>query len=158
MRRITGSLLPALAAAILILGACTPGGRDRRPHRRRLPSTAASAAAPSGATGDVCADADAVKTSLDSLASTDVKAVGKDGLSAAVDAVKAAVETLIASAGPAVSTQATALKTALDNLGTSISGLASDAAVADKAADIQTAVAGVKTAADDLRAALPGCS
>ena len=130
MPRITGSLLPALAAATLILGACTSTGATPVPSAA-APSTAASAAAPSGA-ADVCAEADAVKASLDSLASTDLKAVGKDGLSAAVDAVKAAVETLVASAGASVSTQATALKAALDNLGTVVAGLTSDASVAEK--------------------------
>ena len=157
MRRITGSLLPALAAATLILGACTSSGATSAPSAA-APSTAASAAAPSGAAGDVCADADAVKASLDSLASTDLKAVGEGRADAAVDAVKVAVETLVVSAGASVSTQATALKAALDNLGTVVSGLTSDASVAEKAADIQTSVAAVKTAASDLRAALPGCS
>ena len=63
MPRITGSLLPALAAVTLILGACTSTGATSAPSAAA--PTTASAAAPSGA-ADVCADADAVKASLDS--------------------------------------------------------------------------------------------
>ena len=62
------------------------------------------------ATDDVCADREALRSSVDALADVDVRAEGTNGVEAAVDEVSTDLEALSASAGSELEPQVTALQ------------------------------------------------
>jgi hypothetical protein len=105
-------------------------------------SAAGSSTAPSG---DVCADRDALRTSVDALTDLDVVAEGTNGVTAAVSAVKDDLAALRSSAGADLQPQVQAVQDAVDELETAVADLDSGGAAA-----AVTAVAGVATSARTL--------
>lgn len=148
-------LLPFLAIAALAIAACSTGTSSSAPTASSAAS-APAASAPAEA-GDVCTDAAAVESSLIALKDLDLKAVGKNGLDAAVTEVRTAVANLAESAKDEVGAEAQALTTSLEDLEATVSGLADDATVAAKVAEVQAAVTDVRDAATNLKAALTSC-
>jgi hypothetical protein len=78
-------------------------------------SATGSSTAPSG---DVCADRDALRTSVDALTNLDVVAEGTNGVTAAVSDVKDDLAALRSSAGADLQPQVQAVQDAVDELET----------------------------------------
>jgi hypothetical protein len=105
-------------------------------------SATGSSTAPSG---DVCADREALRSSVDALKNLDVVAEGTNGVTAAVSAVKDDLAALRSSAGPELQPQVQAVQDAVDKLQTAVANLDSGGAAA-----AVTAAAGVATSARTL--------
>ena len=86
------------------------------------------------ATDDVCADSEALSSSVDALADVDVRAEGTNGVEAAVDDVSTDLEALKASAGSDLEPQVDALQGSLDDLRTAAADIDSEGAAATVAA------------------------
>ena len=95
---------------------------------------------------------------MTTLKDTDLKTIGKAGLTSAIETLESLVAALAASAKATAGPEVQALTTSIANLRTTLEGLSSDASVVEKASDVQAAVAGVRTAAQALRATLTQCS
>jgi hypothetical protein len=109
---------------------------------------AAESSAPGSSTapsGDVCADREALRTSVDALTNLDVVAEGTNGLTAAVGDVKDALAALRSSAGSELQPQVQAVQDAVDELETAVPNIDSGGAAA-----AVTAVADVATSAQTL--------
>lgn len=149
------ALLPmAVAVTIAVLGACSSTGSP--PSASTVVPSAASSGPVTG--GAMCEDAAALRSDLADLKGLDLKAVGKDGLTAAIGKVEASITTLATSAKDVAGPQVEALTTALASLKTALGNVTSDASVAEKSADIQAAVGEVEVAATALKSALTQCS
>ena len=105
----------------------------------------------------MCADRDALRTSVDALTNLDVVAEGTNGLTAAVTDVKDDVAALGSSAGSELQPQVQAVQDAVDELETAVANIDSGGAAA-----AVTAVADVATSArtllDSLEAGACGAS
>ena len=97
------------------------------------------------ASGDVCADRDALRTSVDSLQDVDVAAEGTNGLEEALGDVKDDLTALSASAGAELQPQVQAVQDAVDQVETAAANLDSGGA-----AQAVTAVSGLVSAAGAL--------
>ncbi len=86
------------------------------------PTTSGSSTA---ATGDVCADREALSESVDALKNVDLIAGGTNGLTAAIDDVKQALTALRTSAGSELRPQVQAVQDSLDRLQTAAGNLGS---------------------------------
>ena len=105
-------------------------------------SAAASSNAPSG---DVCADREALSTSIDALTNLDVVAEGTNGVTAAVSDVNDDLAALRSSAGSELQADVQAVQDAVDEVETAVATLDSGGAAA-----AVTAVAGLATSARTL--------
>jgi hypothetical protein len=116
------------------------------------PTTTAASAVGSTATtgsaapsGDVCADREALRGSVDALQDVDVRAEGTDGLEAAIGDVKADLATLSASAGSELQPQVQAVRDAIEQVETAVANFDSGGA-----AQAVTAVSALASAASAL--------
>lgn len=109
-----------------------------------VPATAA-------ASGDACADREALRTSVAGLADVDVVAEGTNGLTVAADAVKSDLEKVRASAGSEVEPQVQAVQDAIAATEAGLANLGEDGA-----AEIATALADLSTATTNLLTSLEG--
>ena len=105
-------------------------------------SPTGSSAAPSG---DVCADREALRTSVDALTNLDVVAEGTNGVTAAASDVKDDLAALRSSAGAELQPQVQAVQDAVDEVETAVANLDSGGAAA-----AVTAVADLATSARTL--------
>jgi hypothetical protein len=105
-------------------------------------------------TPDVCEQSEAVRQSVEDLASLDVIASGTDGLNAAVDNVRTEVSSLKETVSDDVEPEVEALETAIDDARDAFANIDSDAALSARIADVENALGGIATAAADLRTAL----
>ena len=96
-----------------------------------------SSAAPSG---DVCADRDALRSSVAALTDVDLVAEGTNGVKTAISAVKDDLTALKASAGSELRPEVQAVQDGIDQLETAV-----DAGSAAQAATALTSVAGAAT-------------
>jgi len=108
-------------------------------------SAPASTVASPTSTGDVCADREALRTSVDALTEVDLVAEGTNGVTAAVDDVKDALAALRSSAGSELRPQVDAVQDAIDEVETAVADLDSGGAAA-----AVTAVASLATSARTL--------
>ena len=115
------------------------------------PASAASSSAP--ANSALCADAAALRASLDKLRHVNVGAGMADEITADLNEVKTALTTLVNDAQGQWQAQTSALSSALAKLGTSISNLAAHPGVS-ALSDVVTALGEVNTAAQNLLAAV----
>lgn len=93
----------------------------------------------------MCAEREALSSSVAALADVDLRAEGTNGLTAAVDAVKEDFAALRGSLSAELQPQAQAVQDALDELGTAVADLGSGGAAA-----AATAVSNLATAAGTL--------
>lgn len=115
-------------------------------------STAASAAA-SPSNSVLCADAAALRASLDKLAHVTVGTGMASEITADFNDVKTALETLVTDARGQYQAQSSALNSALSKLGTAVSDMAAHPG-ASTVSGVVTAIGGVTTAGQDLLAAV----
>ena len=101
-------------------------------------STASDSSAASS--GDVCADRDALRSSIAALTSVDLVAEGTNGAKAAINAVKDDLAALRTSAGSELQPEVKAVQDGLDELETAV-----DAGSAAQAATALTKLAGAAT-------------
>ncbi len=123
--------------------------RRRRPHRAVVDDQWGSTAA----SGDVCADREALRESVDALKNVDLIAGGTNGLTAAIDDVKQALTALRTSAGAELQPQVQAVQDSLDRLQTAVGNLgagggrAAVTAVSDLATSAQTLLGSLQAGA-----------
>lgn len=99
---------------------------------------------------EACADAEALRASVDELKDVDLVAEGTDGASAALSAVKNDLTALRESAGDEVQPEVQALEDAIDELETAVDDLDSDPAGAVQAvSDVGTSASTLISALDD---------
>jgi hypothetical protein len=126
-------------------------------------TTTASSAATTAATGssvapaneELCADREALRTSVDALRDIDLVAEGTDGVKTAVTAVKDDLEALRASAGDELRPQVDAVQGDLDDLEAAIEDLGSGGAAAAVSA-VTSLVGSAGTLLDELQAGACG--
>jgi hypothetical protein len=98
------------------------------------PAVSSSTPASSASSGDMCADREALSSSVDALKAVDLRAEGTNGVTAAVDAVKDDLATLRGSLSAELQPQAQAVQDAVDELETAVADLGSGGAAASAAA------------------------
>jgi hypothetical protein len=102
-------------------------------------TTTAPAAASAPASDDVCADREALRSSVDALVDVDVVAEGTDGVTAAIADVKDNLTALRGSAGDELQPDVQAVQDAVDDLETTVdTGTIGSGGAADAAAAIAT--------------------
>jgi hypothetical protein len=136
------SLLLAVAALSWLLIGC--GGNTSSASTEPTATTSATAG---------CADAAALKSSLDALKNVDVKNDGVDALTTALTDVKTKLDAAAASASSVLKPQIQQVQTAVDSLQTATNGL-STSNVTQKAPAIADALAQVATATSALTTTL----
>jgi hypothetical protein len=109
------------------------------------PAVSVSSPGSSTASGDMCADRDALSSSIAALKDVDVAAEGTNGVTAAVDAVKEDLAALRGSLSAELQPQGQAVQDALDDLETAVANLDSGGAAA-----VVTAATNLATAAGTL--------
>ncbi|HKY17190.1 MAG TPA: hypothetical protein VJM33_19845 [Microthrixaceae bacterium] len=109
-------------------------------------SSATTAAPTTEAEGDVCADRDALQSSVEELRDVDLTAEGTNGVEAAVGAVKEDLDALGTSVSDELEPEVEAVRTAVDELETAVDDLDSDGGVSNALA----AVAAVARSASTL--------
>ncbi len=142
--RVVPRVLVCVAIAVLAV-ACSDkqdssSSTDRTTTTESL-SSAGTSTTPGGTTasGDLCADRDALRSSVDDLKSLDVVAEGTSGLESAVGKVKDDLSSLSSAAGDELKPEVDDVKKSVDDLETAVSQLGSGGA------------AGVPTAISDLQ-------
>lgn len=144
----------AFAIAVgLVVAACS--GSAASPAASAAGASPAAASPAAGAeSGDVCANADALRTSIDELKAIDVVTVGTAGLQAAVDNVRTAGTAVKETAGSEIGPSVDALLASLDGLKTAIDGVGEASVAGESARAIRAAVAEVGTSATALTTAI----
>jgi len=115
------------------------------------PSSSSAAASPSGSA--LCADAAALRSSLDQLRHVSVQSGAVSQITADLNNVKAALTTLVTSAHGQFQAQTSALSAALDTLKTAVSSLGASPGVST-VSGVVSALGKVNTAAQNLLAAI----
>jgi hypothetical protein len=148
------SRLALLAGAALLATLPLTGCSDSA-DTATTPTTSAAASAPaaSAPAGQVCADADTARASLQGLVDLNILQEGTNALKANFDTFKADVDTLIASAQAEFATETDAVKAAVADLQGAIGELAAEPSVADVAA-LAPALASVKSTTEALLTAV----
>jgi hypothetical protein len=154
--RSVGQRLGAGVVAVTLWGSALVACAGPEPAERSSPASPVSARAtptarPSGA-HNVCADAAAVWTSLDSLLSRDFS--GVDGAEAAVKRLQANLRRLRASGSGEVRRQAAALSASVADLGDAIRRVRGGESPTEVWPQVRAAAAEVKTNAANLRKSL----
>ncbi|MCU0284628.1 MAG: hypothetical protein MUD13_12175 [Candidatus Nanopelagicales bacterium] len=146
--------LALLAGAALLVTLPLTGCSDSA-DTATTPTTSAAASAPaaSAPAGQVCADADTARASLQGLVDLNILQEGTNALKANFDTFKADVDTLIASAQAEFATETDAVKAAVADLQGAIAELAAEPSVADVAA-LAPALASVKSTTEALLTAV----
>lgn len=133
-------------AGLAILGLLASCGDDDEPSSTAsTPSTATTAASDSAPSGDVCADREALSSSVQALEDLDVRTEGTEGLPATITSLKGDLAALQDSVDDEVKPQVQAVQDSVDELETAVDNIDSDGA-----AQAATAVASVATAAATL--------
>jgi hypothetical protein len=119
-------------------------------------TTAAATGTSAGpANEELCADREALATSVDALKDIDLVAEGTDGVKSAVTAVKDDLEALRASAGDELKPQVDAVRSDIDDLEAAIEQLGSGGASAAVSA-VTSLVDSARTLLDELQAGACG--
>jgi hypothetical protein len=158
LRIVTGTARRRLALAVCglaLLAGCGSGSTSSSSSpsaAASAPATSSSAAAsPSGSA--LCADAAALRSSLDQLRRVNVQPGAVSQITANVNDVKAALATLVTNAHGRFQSQTSALSAALDTLKTAVSSLGASPGVST-VSGVVSALGQVNTAAQNLLAAV----
>jgi hypothetical protein len=144
------------ACGLALLAGCGSGGSSSgsTPSAATSPSAAAaSSAAASPSNSTLCANAAALRASLDQLRHVKVARGAASEITADLNDVRAALTTLVTDARGRWQTQTSALSAALDTLGTATSSLATSPGASTVSA-VVAALGQVNTAAQNLLAAV----
>ena len=123
MRRSAAVKLLVFVLVCLVAAACGGSGNDTE---GAAPATSTTVATSTTATSQACADAAALKASVDELDQLDPRQAGKAGIQAALDKVQANLATLKGSARSQWGSQLTELDGAVQALKTTIGGIDGD--------------------------------
>jgi hypothetical protein len=158
LRIVTGTASRRLALAacgLALLAGCGSGSTSSSSSpsaAASAPATSSSAAAsPSGSA--LCADAAALRSSLDQLRHVSVQPGAVSQITANLNNVKAALTTLVTNAHGRFQAQTSALSAALDTLKTAVSSLGASPGVST-VSGVVSALGQVNTAAQNLLAAV----
>ena len=150
--RIVRGVLACLAIGALV-ASC--GDDDDTTSATTAPTASAGSGGSVAPAGDVCADREALSTSVDALKNVDIRAEGTNGLTTAIGAVKDDLAALRTSAGDELQPQVQAVQSALDDVQTAVGNVGSGGVAA-----AVTAVASLgsasKTLLDQLQAGACG--
>jgi hypothetical protein len=144
-----GRRLALAACGLALLAGCGSGSTSSSSSASATSSSAA--AAPSGSA--LCADAAALRSSLDQLRRVNVQAGAVSQITASLNDVKAALTKLVNDARGQFQTQTSALSAALDTLKTAVSSLGASPGVST-VSGVVSALGQVNTAAQNLLAAV----
>jgi hypothetical protein len=124
------------------------------PTTTSVPTTVSSTPGSGTASGDSCAEAAALRESVDALKDVDVRAEGSNGVTAAVDAVKQDLEAVRGSVSTELQPEVEAVQGALDEVEAAAADLGSGGAVSTVTA-VSNLVTAARTLLDSLDAG--GC-
>jgi hypothetical protein len=146
--------LPVLCVLALLTAGCSSSSSSSAGAgaSTTAPPASASATAPS-TDAALCADAAALRTSLNELIHVNVGSGAASQITTNLNNVRTALSTLISNAHGQFQPQTSALSTALSNLGTAVSTLASSPG-ASSIAGVVAALGRVGTAGQNLLSAL----
>jgi len=142
--------LPVLCGLALLTAGCSSSSSSSSASSTSAPATSASATASDAA---LCADAAALRTSLNELIHVNVGSGAAGQITTDLNNVRAALSTLISNAHGQFQPQTSALSTALTNLGTAVSNLAANPG-ASTISGVVAALGRVGTAGQNLLSAL----
>jgi hypothetical protein len=153
---VTGTAGRRLALAVCglaLLAGCGSGSASSSSSPSAAASATTSSAAPSPSDSALCADAAALRSSLDQLRHVSVQPGAVSQITADLNNVKAALTTLVTSAHGQFQAQTSALSAALDTLKTAVSSLGASPGVST-VSGVVSALGKVNTAAQNLLAAV----
>ena len=159
MRRVTAGrpawwkIAAVALGAGLLTAACSSSSSSSTPPPSSAPATSAAASPTATADAALCADADALRTSLTNLTHISVGKGSADQIKSGIANVKTALTTFTTQAKSEYQAQTSALKSALGKLQTAASNLGSHPSIST-VADTVTALSGVATAAGSLLTAV----
>jgi hypothetical protein len=164
----------ACIATTVFVGACGDDSTDSQsttaasatasaatPEATQGASTAVSTAGASspGGSGDVCADREALRSSVDALTDVDVVAEGTNGVTAAIAGVKDDLTALRESAGAELRPDVQAVQDAVDELETTVgTGTIGSGSVVGTATALATVASAATALLDSLETAPCGSS
>ena len=148
--------LALVVCGLALLAGCGSGSSS--PASSPSPATSAtsatsSSAAASPSSSALCADAAALRASLDQLRHVNVQAGAVNQLTANINDVRAALATLVTNAHGRFQAQTSAMSSALDTLKTAVSSLGASPGVST-VAGVVSGLGQVNTAAQNLLAAV----
>jgi hypothetical protein len=138
---------------LALLAGCGSGSASSSSSPSAAASATSSSAAPSPSDSALCADAAALRSSLDQLRHVSVQPGAVSQITADLNNVKAALTTLVTSAHGQFQAQTSALSAALDTLKTAVSSLGASPGVST-VSGVVSALGKVNTAAQNLLAAV----
>jgi hypothetical protein len=153
---VTGTAGRRLALAVCglaLLAGCGSGSASSSSSPSAAAAATSSSAAPSPSDSALCADAAALRSSLDQLRHVSVQPGAVSQITADLNNVKAALTTLVTSAHGQFQAQTSALSAALDTLKTAVSSLGASPGVST-VSGVVSALGKVNTAAQNLLAAV----
>ncbi len=153
---VTGTAGRRLALAVCglaLLAGCGSGSTSSSSSPSAAASATSSSAAPSPSDSALCADAAALRSSLDQLRHVSVQPGAVSQITADLNNVKAALTTLVTSAHGQFQAQTSALSAALDTLKTAVSSLGASPGVST-VSGVVSALGKANTAAQNLLAAV----
>ena len=134
-------------------GSTSPATSPSAPASPSVPATSSSAAPSASSSSALCADAAAVRASLDELRRINVQPGAVSEIISDVNSVKAALTTLVSNAHGQFQAQTSALSTALNSLSTAASSLRASPGVST-VSGVVSALGKVNTAGQNLLAAV----
>jgi hypothetical protein len=144
-----GRRLALAACGLALLAGCGSGSTSSSSS----PSATSSSAAASPSGSALCADAAALRSSLDQLRHVSVQPGAVSQITANLNNVKAALTTLVTNAHGRFQAQTSALSAALDTLKTAVSSLGASPGVST-VSGVVSALGQVNTASQNLLAAV----
>ena len=148
-----GRRLALAACGLALLAGCGSGSTSSSSSPSAAASATSSSAAASPSGSALCADAAALRSSLDQLRRVNVQAGAVSQITANLNDVKAALTKLVNDARGQFQTQTSALSAALDTLKTAVSSLGASPGVST-VSGVVSALGQVNTAAQNLLAAV----
>ena len=148
-----GRRLALAACGLALLAGCGSGSTSSSSSPSAAASATSSYAAASPSGSALCADAAALRSSLDQLRRVNVQAGAVSQITANLNDVKAALTKLVNDARGQFQTQTSALSAALDTLKTAVSSLGASPGVST-VSGVVSALGQVNTAAQNLLAAV----
>lgn len=137
---------PGVLAVVLAFGFTACGSSSESASDSTTPAAPSSSAATSSAPG-YCADADALRTSLEALGDVEVRRDGVDALESALADVRTDLDAAATSAAAELKPQLDEVRSAVDAVRTSADGLTTDN-LTQKAPDIVAALRDLGTATE----------
>jgi hypothetical protein len=153
MTRTTHRKLALAACGLALLAGCGSGGATSASSPSAAAPATSSSPAASPPSSTLCADADALRASLDQLRHVNVQPGAVSQITSDLNAVRSALTTLVNNARGRWQAQTSALSAALDTLKTAVSSLGASPGVST-VSGVVSALGQVNTAAQNLLAAV----